>query len=114
MSRPSNDSAQQNLVTVAGIAQALAVSRSMIYKWVEEGIIPHYRFGKAIRFDVSEIKEWLKTKSVRSASISESNNEDNQNNATGYSVRDSRPSQSENLELDVDRILKSSSIGGGI
>jgi len=112
MRRPSNDSALQNLVTVAGIAQALAVSTSLIYKWVNDGIIPHYRFGKAIRFDINQVEEWLKTKSVRPTSISGSTEEENQyNTTTGSSPRNTQPSLSDNLERDVDRILKSTNIG---
>lgn len=81
------------LMTVQGLASYFSVSKSLIYKWVEEGKIPHYRFGKTVRFDPCQVKEWLEYKKVQPQISSVDN------------VR---------FERDVDRILKSTTIGGKI
>ena len=95
------------LLTAADIARILAISKSLIYKWVEEQVIPHYRLGKAIRFDLSEIKEWLKTKSIDPIPASDSTHENNEASSSSGNIH-SKPN--ENLMRDVDRILKSTSI----
>jgi len=98
-----------SLLTVTQIARILAISKSLIYKWVEEQVIPHYRFGKAIRFDLSEIKEWRKTKSINPIPASDSTRENNEASSSSGNIH-SKPN--ENLMREVDRILKSPIIGG--
>ena len=53
----------QNLLSVEEIAQVLNVPRSWIYSRTREtgpGSMPRIRCGKYLRFQLSEIMEWLK------------------------------------------------------
>lgn len=36
-------------LTVAEAAAAIGVSESLMYEWCSDGLLPHYRFGKAGR-----------------------------------------------------------------
>jgi len=51
-------------MTVSDLAAFLSVSKSLVYRWVEENEIPHYRFGKVVRFNTVEVKEWLDSQRV--------------------------------------------------
>jgi excisionase family DNA binding protein len=51
----------QTLITPEDLARRWTVSRAFIYKQVREKKIPYYHLGKNIRFDLSEVTEWLKT-----------------------------------------------------
>jgi excisionase family DNA binding protein len=73
-------------MTVSELAEFLSVSKSLVYRWVEENEIPHYRFGKAVRFNTIEVKEWLDNQKVDSKS---------------------EESKDAELERDVDKILSS-------
>ena len=45
---------------VAGeVAAYLRCSPSTVRRFVRRGQIPHYRFGKLVRFRLSEIERWL-------------------------------------------------------
>jgi excisionase family DNA binding protein len=51
---------EKRLLSVAEAAEWLGLSQSYLYKLVEADAIPHIRFGRAIRFDIKELEEWLK------------------------------------------------------
>ena len=50
---------ESKLITVNELASQLCISRSWIYQQVERNKIPHYRIGRAVRFDLSVIQDWL-------------------------------------------------------
>ena len=50
----------KRLLTPKEIAEYLAVSHKTIYKWSFQGKVPFLKLGKAIRFDLGEINQWLK------------------------------------------------------
>jgi len=100
------------LLTVVDVARCLAVSTSLVYKLVEEESIPHYRFGKTIRFDFFQVSEWLKSKSITPTSTADSKPEVNFPTSNPESNVSSK--SSENLMRDVDRILKPTKIKGSI
>ena len=52
------------LVNVAKAAQELGVSRFFLYK-LPKGTPGIYRFGNALRFDVSELRQWAAMRSHR-------------------------------------------------
>ena len=53
------------LVTIKEIARFLMVKVPTVYSWVRMGTIPSYKVGGLVRFDMEEIREWLKrSKSV--------------------------------------------------
>ncbi|MCM1503371.1 MAG: helix-turn-helix domain-containing protein [Bacteroidales bacterium] len=52
------------MMTLKETAKATSLSTSHLYHLVDDNSIPHYRFGRAIRFKRSEIEEWMRTKRV--------------------------------------------------
>jgi len=49
-----------NLANAKNIAHLVGLSKFTLYKLAKRNEIPHYRCGKAIRFDVNEVKAWMK------------------------------------------------------
>ena len=43
------------------VAELIGISAITLRKWVSEKRIPFYKIGKAVRFSIPEIEEWLKT-----------------------------------------------------
>jgi len=50
----------QILIGIKEMASKLAVPVSWLYSRTRTNDIPHYKVGKYVRFDESEIWEWLK------------------------------------------------------
>jgi excisionase family DNA binding protein len=51
----------EDLLTVTQVSKMLNVSPKTVYLWCDLHIIPHYRLGGSIRFDLDEIKAWVKS-----------------------------------------------------
>ena len=56
---------EKNCLTYDQLAAILQISRSTLEKYVSRKEIPHYKFGKNVRFDEEKIFEWLKAKERR-------------------------------------------------
>jgi len=52
----------QNLIGIKTMAEILDVPESWIYSRTRTGEIPHYKVGKYVKFNESEVMEWLKVK----------------------------------------------------
>ncbi len=52
------ESANENLLTVAGAAALLAVKPRTIYAWVAERRIPYSKAGRLLRFDRAQLLAW--------------------------------------------------------
>ena len=50
----------QNLINIKEMASKLDVPVSWLYSRTRTNEIPHYKVGKYVRFDESEIWQWLK------------------------------------------------------
>jgi excisionase family DNA binding protein len=50
----------QNLKGIKAMAKKLDVPKSWLYSRTRTGEIPHLKVGKYVKFDVSEVMEWLK------------------------------------------------------
>jgi len=48
------------LVNVDRASAALGVNRYSLYRWAKEGKAPSYRAGRALRFDIDELRAWMK------------------------------------------------------
>ncbi|UVT16019.1 MAG: helix-turn-helix domain-containing protein [Nitrospira sp.] len=48
------------LLTVKDIATRLKVKEKTVYAWASQGRIPCVRIGNVLRFDDSEIEQWLR------------------------------------------------------
>ncbi len=55
MAEPSD-----NIMTIDALAEYLKISRSTLYKLVQEGRLPGQKVGKRWRFHKEAINEWLK------------------------------------------------------
>lgn len=42
------------------VAEKLNISRPTLYKWVQKGKIPAYKYGRGLRFSEEEIEQWVK------------------------------------------------------
>jgi excisionase family DNA binding protein len=49
------------------VAEILGLSVATIRKWVLTRYIPYQKLGRAVRFSAPEIREWVKTRTVRPA-----------------------------------------------
>ncbi|MCA9420454.1 MAG: excisionase family DNA-binding protein [Nitrospira sp.] len=48
------------LLTIKDLSSAVNLSKWYLYRAAAKGM-PHYRAGRALRFRLSEIMEWMKT-----------------------------------------------------
>ena len=48
------------MVTIKEVAELLQAKESTLYSWAEKGSIPSYKINGLLRFDLEEIREWLK------------------------------------------------------
>ena len=55
----------EKLLTVEGLAQALDVPKSWIYMKSRSGLIPTFRAGKYLRFQLDKVLEALKNDAAR-------------------------------------------------
>ena len=51
----------EKMITVKELQEILRISRQTVMRWRKEGM-PHYKYNASVRFDLEEIKEWLKEK----------------------------------------------------
>ena len=51
----------QDLVDVNQAAEQLGLSRHFLYRKVKAGQVPHYRAGRAVRLDLSEVRNWMRS-----------------------------------------------------
>lgn len=49
------------LLTAEDVAKIINAGKSTIYEWAELGRIPCYKVNGLLRFDESEILEWLRS-----------------------------------------------------
>jgi excisionase family DNA binding protein len=97
-----------NLMTVEELREHIPLSKSTIYKLVEERKIPHITIDRRILFDPSIVAEWLRIRTVDTTTIGNSPDERNLTNLQSNNLDVSMCSKpNENLMKDVDRILKS-------
>ena len=55
----------QKLIGITQLAEILDVKLSFLYSRTRTNEIPHYKVGKYVKFEESEVWEWLKLQSDR-------------------------------------------------
>ncbi|MDR2258897.1 MAG: helix-turn-helix domain-containing protein [Treponema sp.] len=55
------------LLDTRQVAEMLGLSVATIRKWVLLRYIPYQKLGRAVRFSAPEIREWVKTRTVKPA-----------------------------------------------
>lgn len=48
------------LITIKEVSEFLKVKEPTLYSWVRNGALPSYKLKGLLRFDMDEIKEWVK------------------------------------------------------
>jgi len=56
-------------VTIKKISSFLKVKESTLYSWVHSGTIPCYKLNGLLRFDMTEIKEWIKGSRLKPCNV---------------------------------------------
>jgi len=54
------------LVKIDVASKAIGLSRNYLYRLSAEGKIPYFKAGKALRFDIAELKEWMREQAIQS------------------------------------------------
>lgn len=52
------------LVTLKELSTLLSLSVSTLSKWVMDNRVPHYKLGRAVRFNPEEVSAWLAKRKV--------------------------------------------------
>ena len=55
----------ENWVNIADVATHLQVTKDSIYRWVDSKSFPTHRVGRLLRFKLSEVDDWVKSRSDR-------------------------------------------------
>jgi len=55
----------EKLLNIEEVSKLLGVKIPTIYGWISEGIIPHIKLGRLVRFDRKEIIEWVQKQKIR-------------------------------------------------
>jgi len=58
----SNMTFEEGWVGVEQVASHVRVARESIYRWVESKGFPAHRVGRLLRFKLSEVDEWVRTR----------------------------------------------------
>jgi excisionase family DNA binding protein len=59
--------ARVNFLTANELAALLNVTRMTLHLWAKDGAIPHFRCGTRLRFDPTEVADWLERRRVGNA-----------------------------------------------
>ncbi len=56
---------RKELLNTAQLSEWLQVKESTIRKWVHYGYVPHVKLGRCVRFQESEIEQWLRERAEK-------------------------------------------------
>jgi excisionase family DNA binding protein len=57
-------SPENKYINIEQLADCLSISVFTLYSWVHQKKIPYYKFGKAVRFKMQEINEWIENNRI--------------------------------------------------
>ena len=60
----NNGNALERLYTAEQVAELFSLKRKTMYAWAEQGRIPCYKIGKALRFRESELREFIEASRI--------------------------------------------------
>ena len=58
-----------DLVDVDSIARAVNLNKFTIYRFAQQHKVPFYRAGRLVRFDVEEVRDWMRDQAKKGAAI---------------------------------------------
>jgi len=56
---------QKRLINADEASQMIDVRRDTLYRWVSQRRIPYVKVGRSTKFDVEQIEEWIKERTVK-------------------------------------------------
>ncbi len=59
-----NGNGLERLYTADQVAELFSLKKKTIYGWAEQGRIPCYKIGKALRFRESELREFIEASRI--------------------------------------------------
>lgn len=62
---------EKKFIKLSDVIKITGLSKQTIYQYTSEKRIPHYKFGRLLRFDESAIIEWLQQKCIIHNEITE-------------------------------------------
>lgn len=54
----------KKLIGIQDVSERLGVSTNTIYAWISQKRIPHYKVGRLVKFNTTEIDQWIAAKKV--------------------------------------------------
>ncbi|MCH7765055.1 MAG: helix-turn-helix domain-containing protein [Acidobacteria bacterium] len=60
----NNGNALERLYTVEQVAELFSLKKKTLYAWAEQGRIPCFKIGKALRFRESELREFIEASRI--------------------------------------------------
>ena len=64
MAMSDNGNALERLYTAEQVAELFSLKKKTIYAWAEQGRIPCFKIGKALRFRESELREFIEASRI--------------------------------------------------
>ncbi len=64
MAMSDNGNGLERLYTAEQVAELFSLKKKTIYGWAEQGRIPCYKIGKALRFRESELREFIEASRI--------------------------------------------------
>jgi excisionase family DNA binding protein len=59
MTAPPEAAILPQFLTARQIARATGCANATIYAWAQQGLIPHVRLGRCVRFNLRDVEAWL-------------------------------------------------------
>lgn len=59
-----NGNALERLYTAEQVAELFSLKKKTLYAWAEQGRIPCFKIGKALRFRESELREFIEASRI--------------------------------------------------
>ena len=60
---------EKRFLNTKELAEYLGLSEDAIRAWVKKGSISFYKFGRAVRFDLIKIENWIKSKERKPVNV---------------------------------------------
>ena len=60
----NNGNALERLYTAEQVAELFSLKKKTLYSWAEQGRIPCFKIGKALRFRESELREFIEASRI--------------------------------------------------
>ena len=50
---------EMKILTCKQVAEIIQAKTSTVYAWAEQGLVPSFKINGLLRFDESEVREWI-------------------------------------------------------